>query len=189
VNPNNAEQIFLTYGDRENFSNDTTAGCALLDLSFRSAVAWGECLDGSKCPLGPSDTSPYGGWSSPAPPPASCPSRPQAQVPRALRGIGRLPDPDGTADSRLYVNSSFYTTVTAGSYVAPGCVAAVSSAPAGITALMLSARSDGRVEACVWARPGADAASLDVKVGRGADCPADFSGAQAIPFVFLPGED
>ena len=185
ANPNKPVQAFITYGNAHNFANDTNTGCALIDLSLQSAVLWSEALDGAPCPLSPSSAGAYGGWSSPAPPPFACPKRPRAQVPPSLRGVGRLPaGSDGDADSRLIVSAAAWSNVTAGSFSSPGCVEAVRYAGAGVTALTLSARADGRAQACFWARAGADRASLDFKAGSGAACPSDFAGAESIPFKF-----
>lgn len=182
-NPNNAAELYLTYGNDGNAANDTDTGCATINLALPSAVAWAEALSISPCPLPPSATSPYGGWSSPAPPAAPCPGK--APVPRSLRGAGALPDATGSApDGLLAVSASAWSNVSAGSFASPGCVAAVADAGAGVTALTLSARADGRVEACVWARAGADGATLEYKNGAGAACPRDFAGATTIPFVF-----
>lgn len=182
ANPNKPTQAFLTYGNAANFANDTDTGCAFLDLSSQSAVRWAESLDESSCPLMPSSASAYGGWSSPASTPAACPTA--AQVPASLRGVGILPDGDGTVDSRLVISAVAVSNVTAGSFVAPGCVASVSDAGAGVTALTLSARKDGRAQSCVWMARSGTADTLAFKAGVGAACPTNFTHAQSIPFKF-----
>ena len=184
VNPNKHTEAFLTYGNAGNYANNTDTGCALVDISVQSSVRWAEALNESLCPLTPASASAYGGWSSPASAVAACPRRPAAQVPAALRGIGVLPDSDGTMDSRLVVSAVAWSNVTAGSFVAPGCVASVSDAGAGVSALTLSARNDGRAQSCVWAARSSTADTLDFKFGEGAACPTDFSDAQSIPFTF-----
>jgi hypothetical protein len=183
VNPNNAAQVFLTFGNDDNAANDTETGCAFVDLSTPSSVLWAESLTDDPCPLSPSSAAAGGAWSTPAPPPAPCPAR--APVPPALRGVGALPDPSGSApDGLLEISAAAWSNVTAGSFSAPACVVRVADAGAGVSALTLSARADGRAEAWVWARPGADGKSLDFKRGAGAACPTTFAGAAAIPFAF-----
>jgi beta-glucosidase len=182
--PNNAALLFITYGNVENAANDTDTGCATIDIAQQSAVAWAESLTIAPCPLPPSATSPYGGWSSPAPPDAPCP-RKKSQVPQSLQGTGALPDASGNSpDGLLAVSPSAWSIVTAGSFASPGCVASVADAGAGVTALTLSARADGRTEACVWARASADGTSLEYKNGAGEACPLNFTDATIIPFDF-----
>ncbi len=187
ANPNAAAQLFLTYGNAANAANDTDTGCAILDLSDRGAARWAESLAIAPCPLAPAAAVARGAWTAPAPAPAACAAR-AAAVPRALRGAGALPDATGAApDGLLAVSAAAWSTVAAGSFAAPGCVVGVADAGKGVTALTLSARADGRAEACVWARPGAGGATLLFKNGTGAGCPADFGGATEIPFAFGGG--
>jgi len=189
VNPNSASQAFITFGDASNFANDTETGCAFVDTGAAASVVWSASTNESDCPLDPTGAK-GGAWSAGAPAPAAaCPARGAgAQVPAALRGRGALPDADGTADSLLVISASQFANVTAGAFVDPGCVAAVADAgPAGVTALSLSLRADGKAQACVWARPGADGQTLEVKRGAGAKCPTNFDGPQVIHFTFASG--
>jgi multidrug efflux pump subunit AcrB len=68
-----------------------------------------------------------------------------------------------------------------------GSAAVADAGPAGVTALSLSLRADGKAQACVWARPGADGQTLEVKRGAGAKCPTNFDGPQVIHFTFASG--
>lgn len=184
INPNDDMQAFLTYGDARNFANDTLTGCSFLDVS--GEVIFSETTNSSLCPLDPVGER-GGAWTPGATAPAECPAR--GLVPPALRGTGRLPDPDGTADSVLVVDANAWANITAGSFVAPGCVVEATSAPAGVAALSLSSRADGVPEACVWARPGADKATMQYKLGQGAACPYDFGGALTVLFTFAREEE
>ena len=186
VNPNNGNQAFITYGNNANFANDTNAGCAFLDTSSAASVIFSASTNESICPLDPTGTN-GGAWIAGAPAPAvNCPTRGSgARIPATLRGRGSLPDADGTVDSVLVVTASQWANITAGSFVDPGCVAAVADAgPAGVTAITLSLRADGKAQACVWARPSSDGKALEFKRGSGNKCPADFNAPAAVPFEF-----
>ena len=199
VNPNDPSEIFITFGNNGNDSNDTDTGCALFFLPNGSSqqARWAASFNASLCPLYPAAVKPVTEWnagnSKPTP---ICPSSSKAVIPDTLWGYGELTDIDGTVDSKLYISSGMWTNVTAGAFGTVNCIVAATDAGPGITALSFSARLDGAIESCVWVQRGQDSKSIKVKTtpttSSSPACPTDFTNPITIPFTFeslpMPGQ-
>jgi hypothetical protein len=184
VPPTRSTQVYLTYGSRYNYGNDTDTGCAFLDVSTPSAPLFFESLDISPCPIGPAGAAAFAAAASA--PPDACPARAVA-VPAPLRGIGNQSLASGDADARLALDAEGMTTVTEGSLARVACVARVAQphGAGGPVELAFSNAAGAPQSSCVWVER-AGSRALAFKEGEGSACPLSFDGAAVFPFNFAP---
>ena len=186
INPNAPTDVFITIGSTHNAPADQDVTCAFLSLAVAGTAHFAQSdPSGQLCPI--RTGAPFSAWTPSPPTLPACPER-SVEVPAELQGVGVLADAAQSGTSRLLLQGRAWTTVEQGSLVAVRCVTAVSrppAQPAGLVQLEFSnaASGGGVAQGCAWALP-RGAAHLQFKLGAGAACPADFSGAATIPFAF-----